>query len=265
MEKYYTYLYFDIGGTPIYVGKGKNNRAFSHLRPSTKTHLGYLLRKRLRQGCIIKPTIHIEVDEKTALNMERFWISFYGRKDLKEGTLFNLTDGGDGSTRCSPLKGIKTGPNKKKGRKGPHTAEHIKNAKLARKGKGTGPNGRKGIKTGKSSWNSGKKLGPLTDVIKAKISKKLKGKKIGKREKPSAPREKVICPHCQLEGYLCNMVKTHFDNCTLRPDGRLHPKSHVVKTTCLCCKRVVSGAANFSRWHGENCKFGDCNIKEHKV
>lgn len=52
------------------------------------------------------------------------------------------------------------------------------------------------------------------------------------------------------------MVKTHFDNCLLSPNGRKDPKTHVVKTTCLCCKKVVSGAANFVRWHGENCKFG---------
>lgn len=193
MNQYYIYLYRDIDGTEIYVGKGRNNRAFAHMRPSTKTHLGYLLRKRKRQGFIIKPIIYNVINEETALELEKFWIAFYGRADKKQGTLLNLTDGGDGvSGSISPLKGIKIGPNKKKGRKGPHTAAHIKNAGAARKGKGTGPNGRKGIKTGKPSWNKGKKLGPLSAIIKAKISKKLKGKKRGKQKNPATSRKKLF-------------------------------------------------------------------------
>ena len=36
-----------------------------------------------------------------AKNKEIFWISYHGRKDLKNGTLVNLTDGGDGNTNLS--------------------------------------------------------------------------------------------------------------------------------------------------------------------
>ena len=44
-----------------------------------------------------------------ACTVERFWIKTIGRKDMKEGTLVNMTNGGDGYTgshnRVSPMKG----------------------------------------------------------------------------------------------------------------------------------------------------------------
>jgi hypothetical protein len=52
-EIYYVYIYRDIDGTVIYVGKGKEGRAWLHFK--SKTHLGNLLRKRLRDGFKIEP------------------------------------------------------------------------------------------------------------------------------------------------------------------------------------------------------------------
>lgn len=97
---FYTYLYRDIDGTPIYVGKGKGNRAWNHFQASVKTHLGFLLRKRLREGIRIDPEINYHVSEEVALATEVQQILFFGRVDLKTGTLFNLTDGGDGTSGC---------------------------------------------------------------------------------------------------------------------------------------------------------------------
>jgi NUMOD3 motif len=94
---FYTYLYRDPkDDTPIYVGKGTDARAWVHLNKSTNTRLDNTLRKREREGYAVEPIINFEVDEATALEMEKFWIDFYGRADLNKGTLFNLTDGGDG-------------------------------------------------------------------------------------------------------------------------------------------------------------------------
>lgn len=58
-----------------------------------------------------------------AKNFEKFLIKLYGRKDLNEGTLCNMTDGGDGSirrfqtksTKLKISKANKGRPSKKKG------------------------------------------------------------------------------------------------------------------------------------------------------
>jgi len=36
------------------------------------------------------------IDREIACEREKYWINFYGRRDLNEGTLVNMTDGGDG-------------------------------------------------------------------------------------------------------------------------------------------------------------------------
>lgn len=100
MADYYTYLYRDTDNTPIYVGKGHCKRAYAHIH--NKGYLGNILRKRKRENQELVPIIHYEVDEDTALEMEKFWIAFYGRKDLGQGTLLNLTDGGEGPSNPSP-------------------------------------------------------------------------------------------------------------------------------------------------------------------
>lgn len=87
---------------------------------------------------------------------ERYWIKFYGRSDLNEGTLVNMTDGGDGGdtsgyidyTKVSnsmkgrifsdehknKLKGPKSEDTKLKLRK-PHSIEHNKNVSKALTGR----------------------------------------------------------------------------------------------------------------------------------
>jgi hypothetical protein len=93
----YTYLYKDPKtNIPVYIEKGTNERAWDHL--SAKTRLGNLLRKRIREGYEIYPIINFEIDDATALFMEEVWIEQYGRADLGTGTLFNLTNGGEGES-----------------------------------------------------------------------------------------------------------------------------------------------------------------------
>ena len=94
-NQYYTYLYKDTDGTPIYIGKGHGDRAWLHF--GFKSHLGNLLRKRKKSG-FIAPELTYHKNELTALAMEIFWISIYGRKDKNLGTLLNRTDGGDGTS-----------------------------------------------------------------------------------------------------------------------------------------------------------------------
>lgn len=70
-------------GTPYYVGKGCGNRAFGFHRAG------------------LCPPEHARIfiqywlDEKTAFDMEKFYIRLFGRKDLGTGILRNLSDGGE--------------------------------------------------------------------------------------------------------------------------------------------------------------------------
>ena len=85
---YYIYQYLREDGTPYYIGKGKNRRAW------------------VKQRIIPLPTdpglIQIVKDSLTeaeAFNLESELIAKYGRKDNETGILRNLTDGGEGARR----------------------------------------------------------------------------------------------------------------------------------------------------------------------
>jgi hypothetical protein len=81
--EFYTYEYLRADGSPYYVGKGSNGRAWV----SRKGH-------RPPEGNRIR--IKYWPDEATAFAYEIYQIDFWGRKDLGTGILRNRTDGGQG-------------------------------------------------------------------------------------------------------------------------------------------------------------------------
>ena len=100
---FYVYIYKDPRPTKnqqvVYVGKGTGDRAWYHWNNRVRHNKGFGAFLALLRREKLEPVIEIikdGLDEAEAFYEEMRLIALYGRRDLNTGTLFNLTDGGEG-------------------------------------------------------------------------------------------------------------------------------------------------------------------------
>jgi hypothetical protein len=89
---YYIYLHIkSTDSTPFYVGKGNGKRYLSKQGRSKYWH--NIVNKHGYDIIMLEENL----THSDAVQLEKYWIKRIGRKDLKNGMLVNLTDGGEGT------------------------------------------------------------------------------------------------------------------------------------------------------------------------
>jgi len=98
MNSFYVYAYSDQDNVPFYIGKGSGKRFHVCMHLSNENPFLKNKIKKIGVGNIKIHFLHENFTEVEAFQFEKFYINFYGRRDLGKGTLCNLTDGGEGSS-----------------------------------------------------------------------------------------------------------------------------------------------------------------------
>jgi hypothetical protein len=204
MDIYYVYMYLrdkdtknGPKGSPYYIGKGKNNRAYephmrikANFRPKDKSRIRF---------------IKENLSEDDAYMWEAFWIAEFGRIDLGTGCLRNLTDGGEGN------KGISDKSRKQKQEWMLNPSNNpMYNASSVEKLKKT-LTGRTQTEETKAKISNTLKGFVVTEEAKKNLSKALKGK----------IKKKTPCIYCGKLVDGGNMKLHHGDRCKYKDNSTI--------------------------------------------
>jgi hypothetical protein len=187
MTLFYIYLHCRPDGTPFYVGKGTGRRAHRLILESRNPHHQNIVKKYGADN--IEVLSFPRESEVHALADEIQWI-----KVLREAGygLCNQTDGGDGSSGCSPsIETIAKRVAKIKGRK--HSAEAIARMSASRIGKKRPPFSDEWLSNISVGLKGNKHLlgHKHSDESRAKMSAALKGKPNGRLGTKHSPETKA--------------------------------------------------------------------------
>jgi phage-related minor tail protein len=177
---FYTYAYLRVDGTPYYIGKGKDRRAWAKHKkwlPRPKDNSRILI---LKEG----------LTEEEAFRHEIYMINVFGRKDLGTGILHNRTNGGEGVSGKIVPRGVREKISR--GHKKRSAEEKAKTSTLLSKlHQDRSPEYREQIAK-KKSRTMKKTVQSFSDEKKSEISsKKVKGFKLSLQNRTPEKREEV--------------------------------------------------------------------------
>ena len=82
---------------PIYIGKGKNKRQFTHFKNYSLKGESEKSKSLLKYNCVSQ-IFKNNLSESESFKLEREYIELIGRKNIDKGPLLNLTSGGQGAS-----------------------------------------------------------------------------------------------------------------------------------------------------------------------